>query len=75
MSLADRIWVNPSAFFRLFLLVTGLGVLAAMASESSSAHEMACDGNPVPVRIKSDCCGEAEEHRLDIRCFLMPLDF
>jgi hypothetical protein len=46
------------------LLVTGLGVLAAMASESSSAHEMACDGNPVPVRIKSDCCGEAEEHRL-----------
>jgi hypothetical protein len=43
-----------------------IGVLgfAAMTIESASAHDKGCDGNPVPGRIKLDCCGEADEHRL-----------
>ena len=36
----------------------------AMALESASAHEMACDGNPVPDKVSLDCCGEGEEHQL-----------
>jgi hypothetical protein len=35
--------------------------------DSASAHYKGCDGNPVPVRIKLDCCGEAEEHQLVIQ--------
>ena len=49
----DRIRANPL-----------LMAFAAMAIESASAHQMGCDGNPVPDRIKSDCCREGEEHRL-----------
>jgi hypothetical protein len=41
-----------------------LAAFTAMAIESASAHDMGCDGNPVPETIKSDCCGEGEEHRL-----------
>jgi hypothetical protein len=37
---------------------------AATTVESASAHDKGCDGNPVPERIKLDCCGEAEEHQL-----------
>jgi hypothetical protein len=37
---------------------------AAMAIESASAHDKGCDGNPVPVAIKLDCCGKADEHRV-----------
>jgi hypothetical protein len=36
----------------------------AIAIWSVSAHDRGCDGNPVPERIKSDCCGEREEHQL-----------
>ena len=32
--------------------------------ESASAHDEGCDGNPVPGRIKLDCCGGAHEHQL-----------
>jgi hypothetical protein len=35
-----------------------------MTTESASAHDKGCDGNLVPMRIKSDCCGEAEHHLL-----------
>lgn len=49
----DRITIN-----------TLLLAFAAMAIEGASAHEMGCDGNPVPERIKADCCGEEEEHQL-----------
>jgi hypothetical protein len=41
-----------------------MGLVALTAIESASAHEASCDGNPVPRRIKSDCCGEAEDHQL-----------
>ena len=37
---------------------------AAMTVESASAHDKGCDGNPVPVAIKMDCCGQADEHQL-----------
>jgi hypothetical protein len=36
----------------------------AMAIGSASAHEMGCDGDPVPDRIRLDCCGDGEEHQL-----------
>jgi hypothetical protein len=36
----------------------------AMTTEIASAHDKGCDGNPVPVAIKLDCCGKADEHRL-----------
>jgi hypothetical protein len=58
MSFLDRIKVNPLPGFKL-LLLTGLAALAAVAIESASAHDTSCDGNPVPIRIKSDCCGAA----------------
>jgi hypothetical protein len=38
--------------------------LTAMTIESACAHDKGCDGNPVPGRIKLDCCGEADEHLL-----------
>jgi hypothetical protein len=43
-----------------------IAVLAftAMKIECASAHDKGCDGNPVPGRIKLDCCGEADEHQL-----------
>jgi hypothetical protein len=37
---------------------------AAVAIEGASAHDMGCDGNPVPEWIKSDCCNEADERLL-----------
>ncbi len=45
---------------------TGIAVLAfvTIAVESASAHDKGCDGNLVPPRVKLDCCGGAEEHRL-----------
>ena len=45
-------------------LASLLVAFAAMTIESANAHQMGCDGNPVPERIKSDCCGEEEEHQL-----------
>jgi hypothetical protein len=41
-----------------------LVAFTAMTIESANAHQMGCDANPVPERIKSDCCGEEEEHQL-----------
>jgi hypothetical protein len=43
-----------------------IAVLAfpAMTIESASAHDQGCDGNALPVRIKLDCCGKADEHQL-----------
>jgi hypothetical protein len=35
-----------------------------MTIEIASAHDKGCDSNPVPGRIKLDCCGEADEHQL-----------
>ena len=46
------------------LLSAALAACTATAIESASAHDMSCDGNPVPEAIKSDCCGAAEEHKL-----------
>jgi hypothetical protein len=37
---------------------------AAVTIEGASAHDIGCDGNPVPVAIKLDCCGKADEHQL-----------
>src|SRR5579864_6793113 len=37
---------------------------AAITIEMASAHDQGCDGGPVPVKIKQDCCGRSEEHRL-----------
>ena len=38
--------------------------MTAMTIESASAHDKGCDGNPVPVAIKLDCCGKADEHQV-----------
>jgi hypothetical protein len=62
MFLMDRIKVNP--LFKLLVLSTGLAAFTAMAIESASAHDKGCDGNPVPVAIKLDCCSKADEHQL-----------
>jgi hypothetical protein len=37
---------------------------ASTTIESASAHDEGCDGNPVPGRIKLDCCAETHEHQL-----------
>jgi hypothetical protein len=50
--------------FPWFLAVIAVLAFAAVAIESASAHDKGCDGNPVPVAIKLDCCGQADEHRL-----------
>ena len=49
---------------KLLVLPMGLAAFTAMAIESASAHDKGCDGNPVPVAIKLDCCNEADEHQL-----------
>jgi hypothetical protein len=48
---------------RVWALIAVLA-FAAMTIESAGAHDKGCDGNPVPVAIKLDCCGKADEHRL-----------
>jgi hypothetical protein len=50
--------------FPRFWAVIAVLAFAAVAIESASAHDKGCDGNPVPVAIKLDCCGQADEHRL-----------
>ena len=42
----------------------GLAAFIAMTVESASAHDKSCDGKPVPANIKTDCCGDLEEHLL-----------
>ena len=50
--------------FPRFWAAIAVLAFAAMTIESASAHDKGCDGNPVPGRIKLDCCGEADEHQL-----------
>jgi hypothetical protein len=47
----------------IWALITVLA-FAALTTENARAHDKTCDGNPVPARIKVDCCGEAEHHQL-----------
>jgi hypothetical protein len=49
---------------RFLCAVIAVLAFTAMTIESASAHDKGCDGNPVPGRIKLDCCGEADEHQL-----------
>lgn len=65
MFLMGRIEANPPRAFRLLLLPTGLAALTAMAIGAASAHDKGCDGDPVPIAIKLDCCGKADEHRVE----------
>ena len=60
----DRIKASPFPFFELLVLLMGLAAFSAMSIGGASAHDKACDGNPVPDKIKLDCCGAAEEHQL-----------
>jgi hypothetical protein len=64
MSPLNRIKANPVPVFKLLVLPMALAAFTAMAVEAASAHDKGCDGNLVPGRIKSDCCGENEEHQL-----------
>ena len=50
--------------FRGVWAVIAVLAFAAMTIERASAHDKGCDGNPVPVAIKLDCCGQADEHQL-----------
>jgi len=65
MFLMDRIKTNPLRIFRLLVLPMGLAAFTAMAIESASAHDKGCDGTPVPVAIKLNCCSKADEHQLN----------
>jgi hypothetical protein len=51
---------------RFSRVLAGMAVLVFTATtiERVSAHGKGCDDDPVPVRIKLDCCGAAEEHQL-----------
>jgi len=64
MFLIDRIKTNPLRIFRLLMLPVGLAAFTAMAIENASAHDKGCDGNPVPLAVKLDCCSKADEHQL-----------
>jgi hypothetical protein len=64
VSFMDRIEANPLPLFKLLVLPMGLVVFTAMAIEGASARDKGCNGDPVPGRIKLDCCGEADEHQL-----------
>jgi hypothetical protein len=55
-----RLRRNP---VRVYLGVVFLA-FAAMTIESASSHDKGYDGNPLPVRIKLDWCGKADEHQL-----------
>ena len=59
-------WIesNSLLFFKLLLLPMGLVAFTAMTIQNANAHDKGCDGNPVPARIKLDCCGKADEHQL-----------
>jgi hypothetical protein len=50
--------------FPWFWAVSAVLALTAMTIESASAHDKGCDDNPVPVAIKLDCCGKADEHQV-----------
>ena len=64
MFLIDRIKTNPLRIFRRLMLPMGLAAFTAMAIENASAHDKGCDGNPVPLAVKLDCCSKADEHQL-----------
>jgi hypothetical protein len=64
MCFINRIKASPLPLFKLLVLPMGLVAFTTMALGSANAHDKGCDGNPVPIRIKLDCCGEAEEHHL-----------
>jgi hypothetical protein len=55
--------VRRERFRRIWAVITVLA-FATITIESASAHDKGCDGNPVPVGIKLDCCGGSEEHQL-----------
>jgi hypothetical protein len=55
--------MRPERFSWIRTVITVLA-FATISAESASAHDNGCDGNPVPARIKLDCCGGAEEHQL-----------
>ncbi len=41
-----------------------LAFAVAWLSTSVMAHDVGCDGKPVPANIKLSCCGKADYHRL-----------
>ena len=45
---------------RLVIIVAGL----ALWSRPALAHDIGCDGDPVPKWVKIDCCGKADRHLL-----------
>ena len=46
------------------MAVIAVLAFAGVAIERASAHDKGCDGSPLPVAIKMDCCGKADEHQL-----------
>lgn len=39
--------------------------LAILAPTCVFAHDIGCDGKPVPANIKSSCCGAADAHLIN----------
>jgi hypothetical protein len=55
-----RVFGSPTGMVAAVTLLA----FAAMTIQGASAHDKGCDGNPVPVAIKLDCCGKADDHQL-----------
>ena len=41
-----------------------LGIGAYLMVAAAQAHNVGCDGQPVPQKIKTSCCGPADAHRV-----------
>ena len=63
LSRLHRSQKNPVRVYVGMVAAATLLAFAAMTKDAS-AHDKGCDGNPVPVAIKMDCCGQADEHQL-----------
>ncbi len=48
---------------RSLSLAITIGVLLA-APLAASAHQLGCDGKPVPEDVKASCCGKADGHQV-----------
>jgi len=42
-----------------------IALAACLIAGAASAHNVGCDGRPVPAHIKAACCGVADAHRVD----------
>ena len=64
-NLLSRLHSSQKNPFRVHVGIVPAALLAfAAMTKDASAHDKGCDGSPLPVAIKMDCCGKADEHQL-----------